>query len=597
MNNKVKLSDFIVSYLVSEGITDAFMIVGGGAMHLNDSFGRNPKMKYYCNHHEQASAMAAEGYARLKNKIGLCVVTTGPGGANTINGLAGSWLDSIPVLYISGQVKLETTIGNSKLRQVGLQELPIVEIVKPITKYAVMVTKAEDIKYHLQKALYIAKSGRPGPVWLDIPLDIQSSFIEPEKIKSFDEKELAKDPGEIASAKEKISKVADLLKKSKRPVIIAGNGIRLSGAREEFLKLIEKINVPVVTATNAHDLIPSSHPLFFGRPGLFGERVGNFVVANSDLLITIGSQLSIWTVTFGYKTFAREAFHVRVDIDENELNKKTIKQDITICLDAKDFIEEINKEIKKNDLPNYIDWLKYCKKLKRKYPVVLPRYKKQKRYVNSYFFVDVLSDAMKDNEVVVVGNGTAFTCTFQSMKLKKNQRLIGNVNHASMGYDLPASIGACIANNKKQVVCITGDGSIQMNIQELETIKFNKLPIKVFLINNNGYLAIRNTQDSFFKSHYVGTDFKSGVDFPDILKVAKAYGIPAIRIKNQRNLKEKIKDVLSKAGPMICEIMMDPRQPLIPKVSSFVRPDGKLISKPMEDMYPFLEREEFYENM
>lgn len=597
MEKKVKLSDYIVSYLVNIGITDAFMIVGGGAMHLNNSFGSNPKMKYYCNHHEQASAMAAEGYARLTNKIGLCVVTTGPGGANTINGLAGSWLDSIPVLFISGQVKLETTIGDSKLRQVGLQELPIVDIVRPITKYAVMVKKPEEIKYHLGKAIYLAKSGRPGPVWLDIPMDIQASYIDPESLKIFDPKELQVEIDDESVTKEKVSKVVKLLKKAKRPLIIAGNGVRLSGAVEKLLAIAEKINIPIVTATNAHDLIASDHPLFYGRPGLFGERVGNFVVANTDLLITIGSQLSIWTVTFGYKTFAREAFHVRVDIDRNELNKKTISQNLTICTDAKSFINELDAQIKNVKFPNYSEWHAYCRRIKERYSVVLKQYENQKKYVNSYYFTEVLSQVINDNEVIIVGNGTAFTCTFQAIRLRKNQRLIGNVNHASMGYDLPAAIGACIANNKKQVVCITGDGSIQMNIQELETIVYQKLPIKIFLINNNGYLAIRNTQDGFFKSHYVGTDESSGVGFPNMQKIANAYGIPSMRIINQRNLKEKIKDVLEKDGPFLCEIMMDPKQPLMPKVSSFIRSDGKLISKPMEDMYPFLDRDEFYENM
>lgn len=597
MKNKIKLSDYIVSFLVDSAVCDAFMITGGGAMHLNEAFGSNSKMKYYCNHHEQASAIAAEGYSRVTNKFGLCVVTSGPGGTNTITGVIGSWLDSIPVLYISGQVKLETTIGNSGLRQVGLQEIPIVDIVKPVTKYAVMIKKPEEIRYHLEKAVFLAKSGRPGPVWIDVPLDIQAAYIDPKKLKSFNSKELQTSIEALKEINKKIDKVVTLIKKAKRPVIIAGNGIRLSGAREEFLKLAEKLNISVVTATNAHDIIPSNHPLFFGRPGLFGERVGNFIVQNADLVITIGSQLSIWTVSFGFKTFAREAFHVRVDIDPKELDKKTIHQDLTICTSAKIFIEELQKRIKESNDSDYKKWHEYCRRIRKQYPVILPEYQKQKKFVNSYYFIDVLSDVMTDDEIIITGNGTAFTCTFQCIKLKHNQRLIGNVNCASMGYDLPAAIGACIGNNKKQVICITGDGSIQMNLQELQTIVHHKLPIKIFVINNNGYLAIRNTQDNFFKSHYVGSNPSTGVSFPDILKIAKAYGIPSLRIKNHNGLNRKVKNVLSKNGPVICEIMMDSKQPLMPKVSSYVRPDGKLISKPMEDMYPFLDREEFRQNM
>lgn len=597
MEKEVKLSDYVVSYIADKGINDVFMIVGGGAMHLNEAFGSNPKVKYHCNHHEQASAIASEGYTRITGKPGVCVVTTGPGGTNTITGLVGQWLDSLPALYISGQVKIETTIGDSGLRQMGLQEIPIVDLVKSVTKYAVMVTNPQDIKYHLDKAFYLATTGRPGPVWIDIPLDIQASYIQPKKLRSFSPKELPKNLNSVKELKDKVKKTVELLKTSKRPLFIVGSGVRLSGAIDEFLKLAQKLNVPVVTATTAHDVIYSDHPLFFGRPGLFGERVGNFVVQNTDLLITIGSQLSIWTISFGYKNFARVAKHVRVDIDPKELKKRTVKHDLTICCDAKVFIKELNEQLKYKSLPKYDKWLDYCKNLRKKYPVVIDEQRNQKKFVNSYYFVEVLSDILSSKIPVVVGNGTAFTCTFQCMKIKKNQRLIGNVGCASMGYDLPAAIGVCIGNEKRETVLITGDGSIQMNIQELQTIVFKKLPIKIFLLNNNGYLAIRNTQDAFFKSHYVGTDETSGVGFPDMAKISKAYGIPFERIKNHKDLKNKIKKILSKKGPFLCELMMNPKQPLIPKVSSYARPDGKLISRPMEDMYPFLEREEFFKNM
>lgn len=596
MANIIKLSDYIVSFLIDHGVTDAFMVTGGGAMHLNDSFGSNPKLHYWCNHHEQASAMGAEGYTRLTGRIAPVQVTSGPGGTNTLTGLIGMWLDSIPGLFISGQSKLEMTIGNSKVRQIGLQELPIVKVVKPITKYAVMISKPEEVKYHLEKALYLATTGRPGPSWIDVPLDIQSAKIDPTSLISFDPKEIIQDLDNQASVRRSVRKTVELLKKAKRPVILAGNGIRLAGMAKEFIQLAERFNIPVLTAVTAHDLIHSSHRLFFGRPALFGERVGNFIVQNSDLLVTIGTRLSTWTISYAYDTFARAARHVMVDIDREELKKKTVHPHIPICTDAKIFIEELSRQTKDVKLPSYSAWFSYCRRIRKTYPPVLIEMRKQKKYVNSYHFIDILSDCMKEGEVIVVGDGTAFTCTYQCIRLKKKARLIGNIGSAPMGYDIPAAIGACIGNKKKRVICIAGDGSIQLNIQELQTIVYHKLPIKIFLINNDGYLAIRSTQNNFFK-HLIGESPRSGISFPNMQKISKAYGIPSMRVYNHKNLKEKIKEALAVKGPFMFEIMMDPNQQLIPKVSSIVRPDGKLISKPMEDMWPFLPREELKENM
>lgn len=595
--NKIKLSDFVASYLADYGVRDVFMITGGNAMHLNESFGANKRIKYWCNHHEQASAMAAEAYARLSGNIGVCVVTAGPGGTNTLTGLIGSWLDSIPTLFISGQPKLETTAGKSKVRQIGIQELPIVEMVKPVCKFAVMVTDAKTIKYYLEKALFLCKSGRPGPVWIDIPMDIQSTYIYPDKLRGFNYSEVKLNLDNRKTISKKVAKTIDLIVHSKRPLILAGNGIRLGGAAGDFLNLIEKLNIPVVTSITAHDLISSSHKLFFGRPGIFGERVGNFVVANCDLLISIGSRLSIWITTFDFGNFAREAKHVMVDIDRRELLKKTVSVDLAICCDSKVFIGELLSQIKKIQILSFDEWHSYCQRLREKYPPVLKEQKAQKRYVNSYHFIDLLSDVMAEDEIIAVGDGTAFTCTYQCIKLKEKQRLIGNVGCASMGYDLPAAIGACIASGGKRVICIAGDGSIQMNLQELATIAHHKLPIKIFVINNGGYLAIRITQDNYFGGHYVGADKEHGISFPDIRKIASAYNIPSVRISSHKELVGKIKRVIATKGPIICEIMMDPKQPLIPKVTSWVRPDGKVISKPMEDMFPFLPRSEFKDAM
>lgn len=596
MAKNVKLSDYIVSFLVRHDIHDAFMVTGGGAMHLNESFGNNPLLRYWCNHHEQASAIGAEGYTRLSGKIAAVQVTTGPGGTNAITGLIGMWLDSIPGLYISGQAKLGMTIGSSKVRQIGLQEAPIVEIVKPVTKYAVMVTKPNEIRYHLEKALYLTSHGRPGPCWIDVPLDIQAAMIDPDHLRAFDPKEVPIDTDSESSLRHAIDRTITLLKTKKRPVILAGNGIRLSGAADSFLRLAERLNIPVLTAVTAHDLIPSDHPLFFGRPALFGERVGNFVVQNCDLLISIGTRLSTWTISYAYDTFAREAVHVMVDIDREELIKKTVHPHIPVCANAKDFISLLDQQTRNISFPDRKNWFDYCKRIKKTYPPVTEDMRKQQKFVNSYHFVDVLSDCMMENDVVVVGDGTAFTCTYQSIRLKRGQRLIGNIGSAPMGYDISAAIGACIANEMKQVVCIAGDGSIQLNIQELQTIVHHKFPIKIFVINNDGYLAIRNTQKNFF-NHMVGESPKTGISFPDMQKIAKAYGIPSDRAVTHKGLKKKIQVALSARGPYILELMMDPWQPLVPKVSSYVQEDGKLISKPMEDMWPFLPRDEFHDNM
>ncbi|HLD25149.1 MAG TPA: thiamine pyrophosphate-binding protein [Patescibacteria group bacterium] len=596
MEKRVKLSDYIVSFLIDHGIRDAFMVTGGGAMHLNESFGSNPRLTYWCTHHEQAAAFAAEGFTRLTGTIAPVQVTSGPGGTNALTGLIGMWLDSIPGLYISGQSKLEMTVGNTRLRQIGLQELPIVDVVKSITKYAVMITDPTTVRYHLEKALYLATSGRPGPSWIDVPLDIQAAMIDPDKLPVFDPGEIVIDVDSPVAVKKAVEKTVKLFQTKKRPVILAGNGIRLSGAENLFLKLAERLNIPVLTAVTAHDLIPSDHPLFFGRPALFGERIGNFIVQNCDLLISIGTRLSTWTISYADKTFAREATHVMVDIDRAELTKKTLHPDIPVCADAKVFIEELDRQTKGANPRNYPEWFAYCRRIRKTYPPVNQAMHDQKKFVNSYHFIDMLSDAMKEGDVIVTGDGTAFTCTYQAIRLKKHQRLICNIGSAPMGYDISAAIGACIANGRKRVVCIAGDGSIQLNIQELQTIVYHKLPIKIFLINNDGYVAIRTTQKNFF-NHLVGESPKTGISFPDMKKISHAYGIPFARISTHAGLKKAIDTALGSPGPYMLELMVDPWQPLVPKVTSMVGRNGKLISKPMEDMWPFLPRKEFNQNM
>ena len=503
----IKLSDYVISFIANLGLRHIFMLTGGGCMHLVDSIGRNKDIKYICTLHEQAAAIAAEAYARVNNNIGVAVVTSGPGGTNTITGVIGAWLDSIPVLIISGQVKIETTIiNNPELRQLGDQEINIVDIVKPITKYAVMVTDKNEIKYHLQKAVYLAKSGRPGPVWIDIPLDIQGAYVDEESLKNYDYSD------RIVDLDSQIDIVMNLLKKSDRPVIIAGNGIKLSGAVKEFRILIDKLKIPVIGTFAGYDIVPSTSPYYFGRYGTVGQRAGNFAVQNADLILAIGARMNIRAISYNYKAFAREAIKIVVDIDPAELVKPTLKIDVPIWQDAKRFIVDMLKDIgNHNNICSKDNWLKKCLEYKTKYPNITPEREQVKKFVDSYYFFKKLSNLTEDGTIFVFGDGTACVSSYQSLDVKPNQRVIVNSGCASMGYALPAAIGACLANDKKEVICVTGDGSIQMNIQELQTIVHHKLPIKIFVLNNQGYISIRNTQKAFFNGIFIGSNKESGV--------------------------------------------------------------------------------------
>lgn len=588
----IKVSDFIAKFIAEHKDTakTVFMVSGGGNMHLIDSLGKNENLEYVCNHHEQACAIAAEGYARVSNKIGIAYVTTGPGGTNAITGVYGAWVDSIPTMIISGQVKFQTTIASQpelNLRQLGDQEVNIVDIVRPITKYAVMITDKNSIKFHLQKAVYEAKHGRPGPVWLDVPLDIQGAMVDEADLVEF---KIPEEP----KFDTKIPQVLDALKAAKRPVIIAGSGITLAGANEEFLKLIEILKVPVIGTFARYDIVRNDHELFFGRYGTIGNRAANFVVQNSDLIIAVGARLNIRAVSYNWEFFGREAKKILVDIDENELNKKTIAADIKIKSDAKVFISDLRSVLK--DELDFGSWLEICKNYRKNYPTIEPFKQNVKEWVDSYNFFDVLSNHKRDL-VYVFGNGTACVSSYQSLRLYENQRVVINSGCASMGYDLPAAIGACFANGKKDTICVTGEGSLQMNIQEFQTIIHHRLPIKIFVLNNAGYISIRNTQNNFFKGHKVGSDKDSGVSFPDTVKLAQAYGFEVCRIENQLNLKGELEEILSKPGAVVCEIMLSPTEKMEPKLSSKIKPDGKMVSKPLEDMFPFLPREEFYKNM
>ncbi len=597
MSNK-KVSDIVAEFIADLKVRHVFMISGGGNMHLIDSVGKNPNIKYICNHHEQACAISAEAYARGNDNFGVCLVTTGPGSTNALTGVIGAWLDSIPTLYISGQVK-KTDLGQlDGLRALGVQEVNTVDMAKPVTKYADIVLEPNKIKFYLEKAAFMARSGRPGPSWLDIPLDVQSAMVDEGSLESFDPiKEGIESKPTTDNLNNLVRRVVEMIQTAKRPVIIAGHGIRLAHARKEFEKLIEILQIPILTAMSAHDLITSSNPLFVGRHGGFGDRAGNFAVQNSDLILSIGSRNHLWNIGYQHELFAREAKKIVVDIDEKELNKKTLKPDLPILADARDFMSELISQSGDTKFADISDWRKKCLNWKNRYPVLTEEYKKQDKYVNSYYFTDVLSDLMREGEQVVLADGTAFTGTLQGIKIKKDQRVYYNVGCASMGWCLPAAIGVAFAKESERVVLITGDGSIMMNLQELQTIKHHNLPIKIFLLNNNGYLAIKNTQNSFFQGNLIASSPESGVSFPDFKKVSDAFGIAYEKMTIHSEVKDTIERVLSIPGPVICEILMDPSQTLYPRITSLKMDDGTMVSKPLEDMYPFLDRKEFLDNM
>jgi acetolactate synthase-1/2/3 large subunit len=544
--------------------------------------------------------MAAESYARVTGHPGLLQVTTGPGGVNSLNGIFGAWTDSIPIIVISGQVKRETlmaTYDMPKLRQLGDQEVDIIRMVKGITKYAALVDKPESIRYHLEKAMHLAVTGRPGPVWLDIPIDVQSSMIEPKQLKGFDPND--EDPlWQPSVVAKQVSEVLSKIKSAKRPVLMVGSGVHLAGALPVFERVIEQLNIPVVTAWTAPDLIASDHRLFCGRPGTIGDRTGNFVVQNSDLLLVIGSRLNIRQISYNWKAFAREAYKIQVDIDAAEMEKPTVKIDMKVVADAKFFLEELERQLDNKKLALHSDWVQWGKDRLARYPWVLDRQRQAPDgFINSYHFVELLFERLENNDVVVCGDGTASVVPFQVGKIKRGQRLYANSGDASMGYDLPASVGAAIALEKKQrVICLAGDGSIQLNIQELQTVAHHKLPIKIFVLNNNGYLSMRLTQDAFFKLR-VGAGADSGVSFPDMLKLAQAYGIPARRWNSPDQVRKELPEVLKEPGPTLIEVMLDPAQGFEPKTSSKQLPDGTMYSAPLEDLAPFLSKEELADNM
>lgn len=592
----MKLSDYVVNFLSDEGVRHVFGLTGGAVVHLFDSADRSSRVKPIFDHHEQAAALAAEAYARVTNNLGAAFVTTGPGGTNAITGVCAAWLDSLPTVYISGQSRIEHTSRGKPIKQLGSQELDIISLVTPITKYAVMLEDPKMIKYHLKKAVYIARNGRPGPVWIDIPLNFQWTNIEPDELTDFDPSEI--NEGHLSNpVEESVKQCLELMAESKRPLILAGYGIRLAHAEGEFRKLIKMLKFPFVSTWYASDILPTYNEFYYGRIGTAGQRGGNLAIQNCDLLLCLGSHLSIPLTGTNYDTFAREARIIMVDVDRVELDFKTVKVDVPIYCDVKIFLQEMLEQAKDLKFADISWWLRKCSKY-RAYNRIPPEWRHQKEYVNPYVFVDTLSDELGSDDVIVVdGGGTVVYMTFQALKVKEGQRIVGTGGIGAMGTGLPESIGACFASGGRRTICMVGDGSMQLNIQELQTIFHHNLPIKMFVFNNGGYLAIRHTQNGFLKSNYVGSSLGGGLSQPDYLKVAAAYGIKSVRVNNHHELLEKIRWTLNEAGPALCEIMISPKQELIPRMGFDINPDGTGTARPLEDMAPYLDRKEFLENM
>ena len=604
---KQRLADYVADFLASRGVTDVFSVVGGGAMHLNDALGHHPDLKVTYNHHEQACAIAAEAYARIDNRIAAVCVTTGPGGTNALTGVLGGWLDSIPMFVISGQVRYDTTaryeekITGAKVRAVGDQEYDITKAVSHMCKYAEMLEEPEDIRYMLEKAWHLATTGRPGPVWVDIPVNYQGSYIETENLQGYNSEEDDKLLPQGVN-KEQLEEVVQLLSKAERPVIYAGNGIRLAKAYPEFRELIDKLGVPVVTYWNAIDLIEDDHPLYVGRGGNMGDRAGNFAVQNADVILAIGTRISIRQVGYNWTTWARAAKVIMVDIDENEMRKHTLHVDVALCSDAKVFIEAFLNRIDKENFPceSQESWRVCCLNWKQRYPVTLQKHwENRENYVNVYAFIKHLSSCLPDKSTTVVSNGACCVAGHQNYVIKNGSRFIINSATASMGYGLPAAIGVCRAIGNQEIVCLEGDGSIMMNLQELQTVITNRLPIKIFLINNQGYHSIRITQNNLFSDKSkVGIGEESGdLSFPQFRKLADAFGYPYYEAHSNDEMKEVVEQVLKEDGFAFCEIFTDTIQVWEPKSSTKRLEDGSLFSPPLEDLAPFLDRDELKSNM
>jgi len=584
----MKISDYMMDFIADLGVSHVFCVTGGGAMHLNNSLGSNPRLTGVFNIHEQGASIAAEAYSRIHEGYGCCLVTSGPGATNAVTGLVGAYIDSIPVIFISGQAKRADLIGDQKIRQFGIQEVDIISIVHSYTKYAVQIQNPDDIRYEMEKAASIAISDRPGPVWIDVPLDIQASDVNVDALKSF-----IPDDNRYDATEEDIRKTIEILNDSKRPVIELGHGIRLSHAVEEARELYNLLGIPVLTSWNGVDLIEEDHPMYYGRPGAVGHRAANIIQQSADCVITIGTRLNMLSTGYNYASFLSRAKHVMVDIDENEMNKKSLHPDLKVVCDAKSFITELLRYSDRIEQLDRSEWLRHCDDIRDKYPVFIPEQEPRVGYVSTYKLVDEVSKQMTSNDIYqFTSSGTSVDIAMKVFKIKWGQRAFLTKGLASMGYDVPASIGSCIASGGKRTVCITGDGSISMNMQELEVIHRLNLPVKIFVVDNSGYSMIYQSQNGNFKGHLTGCTEENGLSLPDMCKIADAFGIKSMHIEDDNELENTVSEVLDYDGPVICTVKCDITQQILPKQVNYMQENGQMASRPLEDMGPLLDRDE-----
>ena len=589
----MKLSDYVMETVASQGVKHVFMLPGGGAMHLNDSLGRTAGLEFVCNLHEQAAAIAAEAYAKVTGGLGVAQVTTGPGATNALTGVVGAWQDSTPCLFISGQVKRADMKGASGVRQMGVQEVDIVSIVSSVTKYAVTVTDPSSIRFHLEKALHLARAGRPGPVWIDIPLDVQAATIEPSELPGFQREPTLPPP----SFERDVARCIELLNEAERPVLLIGNGVRLARAESRLEEFVSLLSLPVLTTWLAIDLIADDHPLFAGRPGAVAPRGANFTLQNSDFLLVLGARLDLVLTAFSHERLARAARKVMVDVDAAEIAKMKTTIDVPVCADAGEFMTEVQRQSHAIRRVDRSAWIARTQSWKAQYPLISDEHRDPGKPISVYHFADVVSDVLEDGAIIVSGSsGAGIEIFLLVLRVRRQQRVIHTTALGAMGFGLPAAIGASLACNRGPVVCVDGDGGFQLNIQELATVSRLGLPIKFFVLSNEGFSSIRTSQSQWF-GRLVAADSSSGLTFPNVRRVAEAYGIATAVLDDPAHLESQLRDVLAMPGPVICEVVTIPDETRAPRVSSSQRPDGSMVSRPLEDMWPFLDREEFRANM
>jgi acetolactate synthase-1/2/3 large subunit len=589
----IKISDYIARRLHELGCRHVFMVTGGAAMHLNDSFARasSPYQVVFC-HHEQACAIAAEGLYRAAGKIGVVNATSGPGGLNTLTGVMGQWTDSIPAIYVSGQVKHGTTLDCCRdlaLRQLGDQEVDIIPIVSSLTKYAVSIKDPGAVRYELEKAFHLATVGRMGPVWLDIPMDVQGAMVDATTLGAF------LPPVEVPNPCD-VSAVVELLRASRRPVVVAGHGIRLARQIETLQSVLGMLRIPALATFGGFDLVANDHPCYAGRIGTLGTRGGNFSLQNADLVLLLGTRNNVRQVSYNWENFAHRATTIAVDVDSAELQKPTFRPTHAVHSDLADFLPRLQAALaSERTLGDYSDWLRWAKERTARYPAVRPEHRVVAERIQPYPFFEQFTRQLPDDAVVVAGNGTACVVLFQAGVVRAGQRYFWNSGCASMGYDLPAAVGAALGV-KRDVWCLAGDGSLQMNLQELATLSHNRLPVKLLVLNNGGYVSIRQTQTNFFGAHY-GCGNTSGLSFPDLERLAAAYDLPYLCSSRLEEVEAHQRRAAAIAGPVVWEVRLNLDYSFEPKLSSMRLPDGRMVSKPLEEMAPFLERDEFLSNM